>query len=320
MFDLMREGGFCVAIAWVGGMILFPFFIHWQRRKSVGQKIKKEGPALHPHKENTPSMGGVIVFLSAFLASFVQSHASRLFPYLWALLGFFLLGLLDDYWKSFLGYPWGLKARYRFLVEVLLAFGVMWWGRGIFPHVLVIPFTGRIISLSPLALFLYGVFLLVASCNAFNITDGLDGLAAGCGILTFIFWGVLLGLADRIVPALLSFSFVGGLLAFLWFNSWPADIFLGDSGSLTLGALMGILALSSGHSLLLAFSGVVFVVDTLSVVLQVVSFQIFGKRIFLMSPLHHHFELRGEKEVRITARLWLVQALGVLLAFLGVGR
>ncbi|MBC7217068.1 MAG: phospho-N-acetylmuramoyl-pentapeptide-transferase [Candidatus Caldatribacterium sp.] len=317
MLEVLQEGSLRALLAWTLGMLLFPFFIRWQRAQSLGQKIKKEGPALHLHKENTPSMGGVIVALAAFLSAFLWPPAPDT-PFVLFLCGFLLLGFLDDFWKSALHRPWGWKARYRFLVELLLACGMMWWGKDVIPPSLVVPFTGKVLALGPAALFLYGVFVLLASCNAFNITDGLDGLAGGCGILTLIFFGVLLGYLGRASFAFLSFAFVGGLLAFLWFNSWPAEIFLGDSGSLPIGAFIGFCALASGYSLFLPLAGVVFVVDTLSVILQVVSFRLFGRRLFLMSPLHHHFELRGKKEVRVTAHLWLIQALGVTLAFLGV--
>ncbi|MGQ9623031.1 MAG: phospho-N-acetylmuramoyl-pentapeptide-transferase [Candidatus Caldatribacteriaceae bacterium] len=320
MADLVKEATLRVLIAWAVGMLLFPPFIRWQRRSSLGQKIKKEGPAMHLHKENTPTMGGVVILFSALLTHLLGRPVVFFSLPLLILFGFFLLGFFDDYWKSVLGRPWGLKARYRFAIEVLLAGGIMWWGKNFFPPYVILPFTGKVLPLGNVVFFLYGMFILLASCNAFNIADGLDGLAAGCGILTFVFWGVFLALRGHTFFTLLSFAFVGGLLAFLWFNAWPAEVFLGDSGSLFLGALMGVLALSSGQSLLLVFSGIVFVVDTLSVVIQVVSFRFWGRRVFLMSPLHHHFELRGEKETRVTARFWLVQALGVLLAFSGMVR
>ncbi len=319
MLEILREGALRALFAWALGMFLFPPFIRWQRVRSLGQKIKKEGPAMHLHKENTPSMGGVLVVLVALLSAFLRPPVPDVL-FVLPLLSFLLLGFLDDYWKSVLNRPWGWKARYRFLVEMLLACVIMWWGREEMPPILMVPFTGEALVLNPLVFFLYGVFILVAACNAFNITDGLDGLAGGCGILTLVFFGVLLGYLGRVSLAFLSLAFAGGLFAFLWFNSWPAEIFLGDSGSLPIGVLIGFCALSSGYSLLLPLAGVVFVVDTLSVILQVVSFKLFGKRIFLMSPLHHHFELRGKKEARVTVRLWLIQALGVILAFLGVGR
>lgn len=319
MLEVLQEGGLRAFLAWILGMLLFPWFIRWQKAQSLGQKIKKEGPAMHLHKENTPSMGGIIVILAAFVSVSLRPPVPH-FPIVLALLGFLLLGFLDDYWKSVLHRPWGWKARYRFLVEVVLACGAMWWGKGVFPHTLVVPFTGRVLTLSPEIFFLYGVFILTATCNAFNITDGLDGLAGGCGILTLLFFGTLLGFLGQVALSSLSFAFVGAFLAFLWFNSWPARIFLGDSGSLSVGALIGFLALASGYSLFLPLAGLVFVVDTLSVILQVVSFRLFGRRIFLMSPLHHHFELQGMKEAQVTARLVLVQALGIILAFVGVGR
>ncbi|MCS7241692.1 phospho-N-acetylmuramoyl-pentapeptide-transferase [Candidatus Caldatribacterium sp.] len=319
MLEVLQEGGLRALLAWIFGISLFPLFVRWQKARSLGQKIKKEGPPMHLHKENTPSMGGIIVILAAFMSTLLRPPIPD-FRLLLVLLGFLFLGFLDDYWKSVLHRPWGWKARYRLGVEVLLALCAMWWGREAFPHTLAIPFTERVLFLSPKLFFLYGVFLLVAACNAFNITDGLDGLAGGCGILTLLFFGVLLGYRGQASWSFLSFAFVGAFLAFLWFNSWPAGIFLGDSGSLPVGALIGVLALVSGYSLFLPLAGIVFVVDTFSVILQVVSFRLFGKRLFLMSPLHHHFELRGTKEAQVTARFLLVQSLGVILALVGVGR
>lgn len=318
MLEVLREGGLRALLAWVLGMSLFPAFIRWQRMQSLGQKIKKEGPAMHLHKENTPSMGGIVIVLAAFASALRPPIPD--YRVLLVLLGFLSLGFLDDYWKSVLHRPWGWKARYRFAIEVLLACSAMWWGKDALPHTLVVPFTGKVLILDPRTFFLYGVFILVATCNAFNITDGLDGLAGGCGILTLLFFGALLGYLGQVTWSFLSFAFVGALLAFLWFNSWPAGIFLGDSGSLPIGALIGFLALASGYSLFLPLAGIVFVVDTLSVILQVVSYKLFGKRVFLMSPLHHHFELRGMREVQVTARFLLVQTLGVILALVGVGR
>lgn len=319
MLEMFQEGCLRVLLSWALGMGLLPLFISWQKSRSLGQKIKKEGPAMHLHKENTPSMGGIVVIFAAFSVAFLLPPAPEAFLLL-ATLGFLLLGFLDDYWKSVLNRPWGWKARYRFLLEVLLALGLMWWGKEAFPRSLVVPFTRGTLVLSPWVFFLYGVFILVATSNAFNITDGLDGLAGGCGGLTLLFFGVLLFELQEQALSFLAFALLGSLLAFLWFNSFPADIFLGDSGSLPLGALIGVFALASGYSLFLPLAGIVFVVDTLSVILQVASFKLFGRRIFLMSPLHHHYELRGMKEPKVTVRFLLLQALGVALAFAGVGR
>ncbi|MGC8777462.1 MAG: phospho-N-acetylmuramoyl-pentapeptide-transferase [Candidatus Caldatribacteriaceae bacterium] len=302
------------------GIFVFPLFIRWQESWGVGQKIKKEGPNLHLHKENTPTMGGVVIVAATFLGllagGYFDGRGRDIFIFS---LFFFLLGFWDDFFKSFLKKPWGIKARYKFFYQLLGGAGILLWGARFFPHQVILPFSARVVELGPVAFFLYGLLVIVASANAFNIVDGLDGLAGGCGVLSFAFFTLLFLESGRPEFAGFSGAIIGALLAFLWFNFWPARIFMGDSGSLPLGALMGVLSLVSGHSLFLIPAGIIFVIDTLSVVLQVASFQLFRRRIFLMSPLHHHFELRGMKESQITIRFWIVQFLGVLCAFWGMG-
>ena len=210
------------------------------------------------------------------------------------------------------------ESRHKFLLQLVLAVFILAIAFPLFPHHLAISRGGRVIELGSIPFFLYSLFLILASANAFNIADGLDGLSAGCGILTFSFWMVVFLLQGDYSLAQVAVIFSGALLSFLWFNFWPTRIFMGDCGSLSLGALMGVLALFSGYSWLLALVGIVYVLDTLSVILQVFSFRVFGKRIFLMSPLHHHFELRGEKESKITVRFWIIQAVAVVVALLSM--
>lgn len=310
-----------VIASFLTGVLLFPLFIRWQRLWGVGQKIKKEGPNLHLHKENTPTMGGVVIVAAVITGFLISSgFGERMQGLFLFLLLFFLVGFWDDFFKSFLRKPWGIKARYKFFFQLLGGTVILFWGSRFFPHQIVFPFSHRVVELGPVPFFLYGLFVIIASTNAFNIVDGLDGLAGGCGILSFSFFAFLSLQSGQRELASFSGATVGALLSFLWFNFWPARIFMGDSGSLPLGALLGIMSLVSGYSLFLIFAGVIFVVDTLSVVLQVVSFKFFKRRIFLMSPLHHHFELKGMKESHITVRFWIVQFLGVLFAFLGMGR
>lgn len=308
-------------ISFLVGICFFPLFIRWQKSWGVGQKIKKEGPNIHLHKENTPTMGGVVILVASFMGLFLSGHLDeKMGRFFLPFLFFFFLGFWDDFWKSFRGKPWGIKARHKFLFQILLSAGVLLWGFPFFSRQVVIPFVGKVVNLSPVIFFLYGLMVMVASTNAFNIVDGLDGLAGGCGILSFFFFAFLSLQNGGAELSGFSGSIIGALLAFLWFNFWPARIFMGDSGSLPLGALLGIFSLVSGYSLFLIFAGIVFVIDTLSVVLQVLWFRLFRRRIFLMSPLHHHFELKGIKESQITVRFWITQFLGVLFAFLGMGR
>lgn len=309
-----------VLASFLMGVFLFPLFIRWQRLWGLGQKIKKEGPNLHLHKEDTPTMGGVVIVIAMLIGLLVGGRFGERARILFLLLlPFFFVGFWDDLFKSFLKKPWGIKARQKFLFQLLGGMVILFWGARLFPHQIVFPFSHRVVELGPVPFFLYGLLVIVASTNAFNIVDGLDGLAGGCGVLSFVFFVFLLLQSGQVELAVFPGATVGALLSFLWFNFWPARIFMGDSGSLPLGALMGIVSLISGHSLFLLFAGVVFVIDTLSVVLQVASFKFFKRRIFLMSPLHHHFELKGMKESQITVRFWIVQFLGVLLAFWGMG-
>lgn len=300
------------------GMVFFPLFIQWQRQHQLGQKIKKEGPNLHLHKENTPSMGGIIIFMTILVVYGVgkQYWYDNLLPII-LLAGYTFLGFVDDWFKSYLEKPWGIKARFKFLFQIFLAGLILWLAMDGMPTHITIPFSRYVFPMSRPLFFGYGIFIIVATSNAFNITDGLDGLAAGSGILTLLFWGWLLFIIGKSQLSWLAFGAIGGLTAFLWFNVWPAGIFMGDSGSLGLGALIGFMALISGQSLLIIFSALVFFLDTLSVILQVFSFQFLGRRLFLMSPIHHHFELKGMKETQITVRFWIIQAIGMTIAWLG---
>jgi len=309
---------FALIISFIIGMISFPLFIRWQKQHHLGQKIKKEGPNLHLHKENTPSMGGVIIFFIILVIFIIggQFKPANVLPII-LLSGFTFLGFIDDWYKSYLEKPWGIKARYKILFQIVIAGLVLCFSLDWMPAQIAIPFSKYIVPISRPLFFGYGIFIIIATSNAFNIADGLDGLAAGSGILTFLFWGFFLSTLGKISISWLAFGAMVGLIAFLWFNIWPAQIFMGDSGSLGLGALIGFMALISGQSLLIIFSAFIFFIDTLSVILQVFSFKILGRRLFLMSPIHHHFELRGRKEAQITVRFWIIQVIGVAVAWLG---
>lgn len=323
MYPALKEVVLLFLVSFALSFAIFPFYIRWQSKRKVGQKIKKEGPELHLHKENTPSGGGVVIVLITTLVVLLFSGTaghSFLIPVFLGTLGFFGIGLIDDFLKTFYNHPWGIKARNKLFFQLLISTLIMVLGKSVFPAQVGIPFSEKQFTLAPWSFFLYGIFLLTATTNAFNITDGLDGLAGGCGMLTMLFWGSFFLLKDLPQYAGFCFAISGSLMAFLYFNVWPAKIFMGDSGSLFVGALIAVAALLSGQSLLLVFSGIIYIVDTLSVIIQVLYFKLFKKRVFLMSPIHHHFELKGLKESAITARFWIVQALGCLLAFYGMGR
>ncbi len=323
MYPDLKESILLFLINFALSFALFPPYIRWQNKRKVGQKIKKEGPELHLHKENTPSGGGVIIALTTVLVFLFFSGTSNhplLIPVFLGTLGFFGIGLIDDLLKIFHNRPWGIKARNKLLFQLLFSMLIMVLGREIFPHQINLPFSEKQLILTPWSFFFYGVFLLIATTNAFNITDGLDGLAGGCGFLTMLFWSSFFLLKNMPHYAGFCFAISGSLMAFLYFNAWPAKIFMGDSGSLFIGAIIAVVALLSGQSLLIIFSGIIYIVDTLSVIIQVFYYKFFKKRVFLMSPIHHHFELKGLKESFITTRFWIIQCLGCLLALYGMGR
>jgi phospho-N-acetylmuramoyl-pentapeptide-transferase len=304
-------------MALVASLILTPVVVPLLRKLKMGQQVRQEGPQAHLKKQGTPTMGGVIfvVAMVAAVAAFDRESGRA-----WALaaltVGYGLIGFADDFLKVALHRPLGLKAREKLLLQVVLAVLFAWYVyRWVPAQGYLLPFhLGRL----PLGWW-YGpiaVLAILGAANAVNITDGLDGLAAGASVIAFAFFA-LLGLKVKEPPAtLFALAMTGGLVGFLRANLHPAKVFMGDTGSLALGAALAGLAVISGTVLLLPVVGVLFVIETLSVIIQVVSFRTTGRRVFRMSPLHHHFELSGWSEERVVAVFWVVSALGAVLAWL----
>jgi phospho-N-acetylmuramoyl-pentapeptide-transferase len=303
-------------------VLLMPVFIRFLRRLGMGKRIRLEGPETHYVKEGTPTMGGLLVvgvvlgiagLMELATHSFVDSSTFAPLATL-ALVG--LLGTADDWLNARTGD--GISGRQKLLWQSVVAGVAAWQIQDTYQiTALAVPFLGSF-SIPPAAYILIAAFAIVATSNAVNITDGLDGLAGGTLIFAFIGYMVIAAVAFPREPAnlaVLCALIVGALLAFLWFNVHPAQIFMGDSGALALGATLAVTALIAGQVLLLPLIGLVFVLETGSVILQVISVQLRGRRLFLMSPLHHHFELRGWHEEKITLRFWIV---GVLAALVGV--
>lgn len=308
-------------LALLTGQILIPLL----RRLKAGQVVRTEGPRTHLAKAGTPVMGGLIFAIPAvlFTLALAPREPSLLVPVLVALavaLGHGLIGLADDYLKVVLHRPLGLKAREKLLGQVLLALGLAWAAAdllGLGTDVRV-PFTGAAL---PLGSWYYVLIVLVVlgTGNAVNLTDGADGLLAGSAVAVFGFYSVVALLRGQGGLAILSAAIGAGSLAFLYYNRHPAQVFMGDVGSLFLGGALAALAVLTRTELLLPVAGVLYVVETLSVILQVASFRLTGKRILRMSPLHHHFELAGWPEPAVVRRLWLASVVGVALAWLGLG-
>ena len=292
------------------------YFLPLLHRLKYGQSIREEGPASHQQKSGTPTMGGVMIVLAVTAATllFAPLTVTTLLA-LFIFLGHFLLGFADDYIKVVKKRNLGLRAYQKLLGQLGIALVTILIGRHFLGHdtSVWVPVLGTSLDIGAWYYVLV-VFVLVGTSNAVNLTDGLDGLAAGTVAVAALFYAVLLYGTDSSLMAF-SAAIIGACVGFLWYNHHPARIFMGDTGSLALGGALAGIAILSRTEALLPIVGIIFVCEALSVILQVASFKTRGKRIFRMSPIHHHFELGGWCETRVVYTFWGVGALGALLAW-----
>ncbi|RIJ69163.1 phospho-N-acetylmuramoyl-pentapeptide-transferase [Rummeliibacillus sp. POC4] len=308
-----------LAISFIISVILGPIIIPLLRRFKFGQSIREEGPKSHMKKAGTPTMGGVIFLLSIIATTVIISlvkgaFTSQTIILVLVLIGFGVVGFLDDGLKIIFKRNLGLTSLQKLIAQIVISIAAYFLLKmGTFHNTVQIPFTDFAIHLG-LTYVLFLVFWLVGFSNAVNLTDGLDGLVSGTASIAFAAYGVLALLNDQLDAAIFAFSVVGALLGFLIFNANPAKVFMGDTGSLALGGALAMLSILVGQELLLLLIGIIFVLETLSVMMQVTSFKLTGKRIFKMSPLHHHFELSGWSEWRIVLTFWLTALVAALIA------
>ena len=305
-----------VLISFAIVVVLMPAFIRLLRRIGMGKRIRLEGPETHYAKEGTPAMGGLLIVvvvlgiaavLELITGNFLDGSTIAPLATL-ALVGG--LGTVDDWLNARTGD--GISATQKLLWQTVVAGAAAWQIQNTYGiDQLAVPFVGAV-DIHPFAFILIAAFAIVATSNAVNITDGLDGLSGGTLIFAFVGYMIIAFAFGQPNLAELCALIIGALLAFLWFNVHPAQIFMGDSGSLALGATLAVTAVITGQVLLLPMIGLVFVMETGSVILQVASVKLRGKRIFKMSPLHHHFELIGWDEEKITLRFWIIGALAAL--------
>ncbi|GAB4262021.1 MAG: phospho-N-acetylmuramoyl-pentapeptide-transferase [Deferrisomatales bacterium] len=315
-------------------LVLGPRLIRALRRLRVGQAVRDDGPRSHLAKEGTPTMGGVLILLSLGVATVAWADPAS--PAVWVVLavtgGFGAVGFADDYLKVRRHNSKGLAARAKFWALVAIATagcGALWLQPG-FDTRLAVPFFKDLRPDLGWAYLPFAVFVVVGAGNAVNLTDGLDGLAIGPVItasITYLIFTYASGharIADYLqIPyvagagelSVFCAAMAGAALGFLWYNAYPAQVFMGDVGSLALGGALGMVAVVSKFEIVLAVVGGVFVVETVSVVLQVLSYKTRRKRIFRMAPIHHHFELKGWAEPKIIVRFWIVS---IILALLGL--
>ena len=322
-------------IAFLLTLYLMPKYIRWAKKK-ITQPIYELAPENHQKKSNTPTMGGVIFVLSAFIAS-VLSVRFNFFTLtaLFTMIAFMLIGIIDDSGKSRKNdNASGLSKKGKFLLQTIAALGISaaLYFHG-FDTKLYIPFYKHPIADLGAFAVVFWAFVIVGMSNAVNLTDGLDGLATVPSVFSLLSLSIFmyfignaifskylylpfeLGVGESVVIAT---ALMGALLGFLWYNANPAEVFMGDSGSLTLGAVIALFAVFAKSEILLVLIGFVFIIETLSVILQVWSFKTRGKRIFKMAPIHHHYELHGWDENQITIRFWIIALIANLIAILSI--
>jgi phospho-N-acetylmuramoyl-pentapeptide-transferase len=299
-------------------IFLSPKFIAFLREREFGQQIREDGPEGHHIKAGTPTMGGVLIFLAVSVPFLILSD------YEWRSIGVFgvaiacaLLGFADDYMKLVRRRSLGLRARTKLVVTIAISLA-LWYVAEQEAHLaptLRLRFVDYQIDLGifyPVLIY----FVVAGTTSAVNLTDGLDGLAAGCAAIVLLAYiGITFVTGADLDMAMLAGCLVGACVGFLWFNAFPATIFMGDTGSLGLGGAIAGLAVMTKTEVLLILLGGIFVIEALSVVIQVISFQTMRKRVFLMAPIHHHFELKAWSETKIILRFWIVASICCAIGF-----
>ena len=332
LFNVFRYLTFRSAMAFIVStifsIIIGKYFIRFMANKQFGQVIREVGPESHLKKKGTPTMGGVFligaILLSVLICGNLQNISTIGFVFI--LVSYFALGFVDDYLKVLKKNTDGVSGRYKLLWQFLSAIIFMYFlvSSGQFDTNLYIPFYKEAVVDLAYLYVPFGAFVIVGSSNAVNLTDGLDGLAIGPIITSALTLALLAYLAGHkefseylYLPyvahagelSVMMSAIIGAGVGFLWYNSFPAQVFMGDVGSLSLGGAIGVASILTKNEVLLVIFGGIFVVEALSVIIQVVSFKTRGKRVFLMAPIHHHFELKGWAEPKVIVRFWIISLL-----------
>ena len=335
VFQYLTLRGILAAVtALLMGLLIGPRMISLLSHYQIGQVVRTDGPQSHLQKSGTPTMGGGLILVAMGIGTLLWADLSSRF--VWILLGttlaFGLIGFYDDYLKLVVGNSKGLAARYKYLAQSLAALAIAFSLHSLHQTPaetsLYVPFFKAVaVPMSTLAFVAFSYFVIVGTSNAVNLTDGLDGLAIMPAVMVAAALGVFAYATGNVnfarylqlpfingVGEVLIFSttLVGAGLGFLWFNSYPAQVFMGDVGALAIGAALGTMAVIVRQEIVLFVMGGVFVLETVSVVLQVASFKLTGKRIFRMAPIHHHFELKGWAEPKVIVRFWIISFVLVL--------
>lgn len=315
--------------------LIGPAMIRWLATKKVGQAVRTDGPQTHLVKQGTPTMGGVLILVAIILTTLLWADLSS--RYVWAtlvtLIGFGIVGWIDDWRKVVYRDPKGLASRWKYFWQSVIALVVALW-LAYSAHLpaqtnLIVPFFKEVaIPLGTVGFVILAYFVIVGASNAVNLTDGADGLAilptvivgGALGVFAYVAGHAVFAkyLALPFIPGagelvVICSAIVGAGLAFLWFNAYPAEVFMGDVGALALGGALGVIAVIVRQEIVLFIMGGVFVAETVSVIIQVASYKLRGKRVFLMAPIHHHFEIKGWKENQVVVRFWIISMMLVLI-------
>ena len=309
-------------IAAIISFVIGPIIIPELKKLKIGQSIRLDGPQSHLVKTGTPTMGGIIFILSSIITMLLFGfNGKNTIICIFSMLGFGVIGLIDDYLivvkKTNDGLSAGQKFSAQFIMGLILMFITI--KDPSLTH-LYVPFFGN--TTVDLGLFFYPLtlFVILGTVNSVNLTDGLDGLSSSVSIVALLGFAIINGLLVNDEITMFSMALAGGLLGFLKFNKYPAQVFMGDVGSLALGGAFTAIAVTSATTLYLPFLGIIFVVETLSVIIQVISFKTRGKRVFLMSPIHHHFEAKGWHEKKVVRVFYSITIFITILAILGIAR
>ncbi len=326
---------YAILTALLISFVIGPWVIEKLRTFQMRQVVREDVPSRHLSKNGTPTMGGSLILMALLIPTLLWADLTN--RYIWLVLlttlGFGLLGFLDDYKKVKDKNGMGIKARYKFPIQVAMGLVTSWVLFSAIGHDsrLTFPFFKKMMPDLGSWYILFGMFVIVGTANAVNLTDGLDGLAIGPVLIasgTFILFCYLAGhyqFASYLqIPfvrgsgelTILCGALLGAGLGFLWFNTYPAQVFMGDVGSLALGAALGTIAVVTKQEFLLVIVGGIFVAETLSVIIQVISYKLRKKRVFRMAPIHHHFELKGWAEPKIIVRFWII---GIILGLIAIG-
>ncbi|MDR3595802.1 phospho-N-acetylmuramoyl-pentapeptide-transferase [Clostridium sp.] len=308
-------------MGFVFSIILGPIFIPILHKLKFGQNIRKEGPKSHQKKSGTPTMGGLIFFISTAAAILImgQKLMSKEMVILYSFLAFGFIGFLDDILKIIHKDNLGLKAAQKMMLLILFSLALAWYGYTNIGTDILMPFVNKSFKLNLDVFYIPFVIIYYAAVtNAVNLTDGIDGLATSVTVIVLTFFAIIGFRTGVSEVTIFSLALVGALLGFLKFNAFPAKIFMGDTGSLALGGVIGTIALMLKMELFVIIVGGIYLIETLSVIIQVTSFKLTGKRVFKMSPIHHHFEHVGWSEVKIVTVFSSITAILCIIGFIAL--